>query len=162
MPLSIFMKLGLGEAKVTTVTLQLADRLLTHPRGIIEDVLVQVEKFIFLVNFLILDMEEDKDISLTLSRPFLAIGRALINVQHGQLILRLGKEQILFNVFKAMKLPTETDSYFQINVIDKSTQSNSMEMETCARFLDTNPPYTRKTHFEELGTGPTKPLPSIQ
>ena len=46
MPLSIFKRLGLGEARPTTVTLQLADRSLKHPRGIIEDVLVKVDKFI--------------------------------------------------------------------------------------------------------------------
>ena len=59
-PLSIFKKLNLGEAKPTTVTLQLADRSLQHLRGIIEDVLVKVDKFIFLADFIILDMEEIK------------------------------------------------------------------------------------------------------
>ncbi|XP_022873979.1 uncharacterized protein LOC111392815 [Olea europaea var. sylvestris] len=92
MPLSVFRKLGLGEVKATIVTLQLADRLLTHPRGIIEDVLIKVEKFIFSVDFLILDMEENNDVPLILDRPFLATGRALIDVQRGQLILRLGEE----------------------------------------------------------------------
>ncbi|XP_022889166.1 uncharacterized protein LOC111404614 [Olea europaea var. sylvestris] len=80
MPLSIFRKLGLGEAKATTVTLQLADRSSTHPRRIVEDVLVKVEKFIFLTNFLILDMEEDKDIPLIIGRLFLGTRRALIDV----------------------------------------------------------------------------------
>ena len=61
MPLSIFKRLGLGEARPTTVTLQLADRSLKHPRGIIEDVLVKVDKFIFPANFIVLDMEEDKE-----------------------------------------------------------------------------------------------------
>ncbi|XP_022893974.1 uncharacterized protein LOC111408447 [Olea europaea var. sylvestris] len=119
MSLSVFKKLGLGEANATTVTLQLVDTSLTHPRGIIEDMLVKVEKFIFLVNFLILDMEGDKDIPLILGRPFFETGRALIDIQNGQLILRLEEEQISFNVFKAMKLPTETDSCFQIDAIDK-------------------------------------------
>ncbi|XP_022855935.1 uncharacterized protein LOC111377112 [Olea europaea var. sylvestris] len=88
----------------------------------------------------------------------LDLGEAKVTTM-GQLILRLGKEQISFNVFKAMKLPSESDSCFQVNVIDKS---NSLEIETCAWFLETNPPYTRKRHFEELGIGTTKPLPSIQ
>ena len=60
MPLSIFRRLGLGEVRPTTVTLQLADRLLKHPRGVIEDVLVKVDKFIFQDDFIVLDMEEDK------------------------------------------------------------------------------------------------------
>ncbi|XP_062112692.1 uncharacterized protein LOC133823859 [Humulus lupulus] len=64
MPLSVFWKLGLGEAKPTTIfTLQLADRSIKHPRGVIEDVLVKVDKFIFPADFIVLDMEEDATIS---------------------------------------------------------------------------------------------------
>ena len=80
MPLSIFIRLGLEEAKPTIVTLQVADRSLKHPRGIIEDVLVKVDKFIFPADFIVLDMEEDKEIPIILGRPFLATGRALIDV----------------------------------------------------------------------------------
>ena len=80
MPLSIFKHLGLGEARSTTVTLQLADRSLKHPRGVIEDVLVKVDKFIFPADFIVLDMEEDKEIPIILGRPFLATGRAMIDV----------------------------------------------------------------------------------
>ena len=61
MPLSIFRQLYLVEANPTTITLQLADRYLTHPRGIIEDVLVKVDKFIFPTDFIVLDMVEDKE-----------------------------------------------------------------------------------------------------
>ena len=66
MPLSIFKKLKLGEARPTIVTLQLADRSLTHPRGIIDDVLVNVDKFIFPVYFIFLDMQEDKEVPIIL------------------------------------------------------------------------------------------------
>ena len=67
MPLSIFKKLGLGEARRTTVTLQLAYRYLKHSRGIIDDVLVKVDKFIFPTYFIMLDMEEeDKDVPIIL------------------------------------------------------------------------------------------------
>ena len=72
MPLSIFRKLGLGEAKPTRVTLQMADRSIKHPRGVIEDVFVKVDKFIFLADFVVLDMEEDSDIPIILGKPFLA------------------------------------------------------------------------------------------
>nr|CAN69639.1 hypothetical protein VITISV_040272 [Vitis vinifera] len=73
-------KLELGEVKPTTVSLQLADRSIKHPRGIIEDVLVKVDKFIFSVDFIVLEMEEDRDVPLILGRPFLATGRTLIDV----------------------------------------------------------------------------------
>ena len=66
MPFSIFRKLGLGEPKPTTITLQLADRSIKYPRGIVEDVLVKVNKFIFPVDFIVLDMEEDYDVPLIL------------------------------------------------------------------------------------------------
>ncbi|XP_022858988.1 uncharacterized protein LOC111379777 [Olea europaea var. sylvestris] len=71
-------------------------------------------------DFLILDMEEDKDVPLILGRPFLATGRALIDVQRGQLILKLEEEHISFNVSKAMKLPAEFDSYYQVDIISDS------------------------------------------
>ena len=80
MSLSIFRRLGLSEARPTTVTLQLADRSLKHPRGVIEDVLVKVEKFIFPTYFIVLDMEKDKEIPIILGRPFLATSRAMIDV----------------------------------------------------------------------------------
>ena len=89
MPLSIFRRLGLGEAKPTRVTLQMADRSIKHPRGVIEDVLVKVDKFIFPADFVVLDMEEDRDIPIILGRPFLATGKALIDVQKGELRLRV-------------------------------------------------------------------------
>ena len=66
MPLSIFIRLRLSEAKATTVTLQLADRSLKHPRGIIENDLVKVGKFIFLEDLIVSDMEEDEEILIIL------------------------------------------------------------------------------------------------
>ena len=74
-------KLGLEEPKPTNVSLQLTDRSITYPRGIVEDVLVKVDKFIFPVDFIILDMEENHEVPLILGRPFLATGRAMIDVQ---------------------------------------------------------------------------------
>ncbi|XP_027368279.1 uncharacterized protein LOC113874247 [Abrus precatorius] len=89
MPLAIMKRLGIEEAKHTSITLQLADRSYTYPYGIVEDLLVKIEKFIFPAYFFILDIEVDADISLILGRPFLAIGRALIDVQKEELMLRV-------------------------------------------------------------------------
>ena len=75
MPLSVYRKLNIREVQPTTITLQLADRSLAYPRGIVEDVLVKVDKFIFLADFVVLDMEEDSEIPIILGRPFLATGR---------------------------------------------------------------------------------------
>ncbi|XP_022866664.1 uncharacterized protein LOC111386430 [Olea europaea var. sylvestris] len=98
MPLSVFKKLGLGEVKPTTLILQLADRSIRYPKGIIEDVLVKVDKFIFLMDFVVLDMEKDEKVPLILGRPFFATGRALIDVQEGKLTLRINEEQVTFNI----------------------------------------------------------------
>ena len=103
MPLFVFRKLGLGEVKPTTISLQLADRSIKYPRGVIEDLLVKVDKFIFPVDFIVLDMDKDEEIPLILGRPFLAMGRTLIDVQQGKLVLRVGEDEITFDVFKPMK-----------------------------------------------------------
>ena len=75
MPLSMFNRLKLGEPKSTTISLQLADKSYQHPRGIIENVLVKVGKFVLPADFVILDMEEDDSIPIILGRPFLATGK---------------------------------------------------------------------------------------
>ena len=75
MLLSMFKRLRLGEPKSTTISLELADRSYQHPRGIIENVLVKVGKFILPVDFVILEMEEDDSVPIILGRPFLATGK---------------------------------------------------------------------------------------
>ncbi|KAL8520973.1 hypothetical protein ACS0TY_011498 [Phlomoides rotata] len=85
------------------MNLQLADRTVTYPRGIVEDVLVKVDKFIFPVDFVVLDMVEDRDIHLILGRPFLATGGAMIDVRNRELTLDVNGEKVSFNIFKAMK-----------------------------------------------------------
>ncbi|MCI52996.1 hypothetical protein A2U01_0074242, partial [Trifolium medium] len=86
------------------MSLSLAGRSIVHPVGILHDVLVRVAEFVFPADFVILDIEEDRDWEpLLLGRPFLAIGRALIDVELGELMLRTNGEQVMFNVFEAMK-----------------------------------------------------------
>ena len=68
------------EPKPTNVSPQLADRSITYLREIVEDVLVKVDKFIFLVNFIVLDMKEDHDVPFILGRPFLETMKAMIDV----------------------------------------------------------------------------------
>ena len=118
MPLSIFKQLGLGEARPTTVTLQLVDRSLKHPQGVIEDVLVKVDKFIFPTDFIVLDMEEDKEIPIILGRPFLATGRAMIGVQKRELKLRVQDDEVRFSVFNVVRHPAERDACFMIEVVE--------------------------------------------
>ena len=99
MPISMFKRLKLGEPKPTNISLQLADRSYQHPRGILENVLVKVGKFVLQADFIILDMEEDDSVPIILGRPFLATGKAQINVQEGELKLRVQGDEITFHVF---------------------------------------------------------------
>ena len=83
MPLSVAKRLSLGELTPITMTLQMVDRTLAHPKGILEVVLIKVGKFIFLVDFVVIYIEEDKQVPLLLGRPFLATRAALIDVKKG-------------------------------------------------------------------------------
>ena len=84
MPLSIYKKLGLGYPKPTAMRLLMADRTVKRPIGILHDVLVQLESFIFLVDFVILDCEGDFEVPIILGRPFIATGRALVYMEKGK------------------------------------------------------------------------------
>ena len=81
MPLSIAKRLSLGELTPTSMTLQMADKTLAHLEGILEDVLIKVGKFVFPVDFVVINIDEDKQIPLLLGRPFLETEAALIDVK---------------------------------------------------------------------------------
>ncbi|XP_075485336.1 uncharacterized protein LOC142525052 [Primulina tabacum] len=149
MPYSCFEKLGIGEVKPTTISLQLADRSIKYPRGVIEDVLVKVDKFIFPVDFVVLDMEEDREIPLILGRPFLATGRALIVVQKGELVLRLNDKKVTFNVFRSMKYPGSSDCY-RIDAIEDIVECSVQDtfIEDPLEMLLVNPKSTESDREE--------------
>ena len=117
MPLFVFKKLEIGEVKPTMVSLQLMDRSIKHPRGMLENVLVKVDKFIFLVDFIVLNMEEDREVPLILGRPFLVTGRALIDEEDGKLELHVQKENVTFKVFKTIMPPFKAKSCFRVDVV---------------------------------------------
>ena len=83
MPLSIYKKLGLGDPKPNVMRLLMAERTVKKPIGILHDVLVKVESFIFPADFVILDCEVDYEVLVILGRSFLAIGRALVDMEKG-------------------------------------------------------------------------------
>ena len=180
MPLSIFKRLGLGEARPTTVTLHLADRSLKHPREVIEDVLVKVDMFIFPADFIVLDMEEEKEIPIILGRPFLATGRAMIEVQMGELKLRVQEDEVKFNVFEAVRHPAESDTCFmeeiveaivssqscltdplEASLVENDSENMSEEAEEYVKWMDFFGPNRRK-YFEYLGEGVKTPVPSAE
>nr|GEZ63621.1 reverse transcriptase domain-containing protein [Tanacetum cinerariifolium] len=88
MPLSIWKNLSLPKLTPTRMTLELADRSITHPKGVAEDVFVKVEKFHFPTNFVVVDFEADPCVPLILGRSFLRTSRALIDIYGEEITLR--------------------------------------------------------------------------
>ena len=82
MSLSVVKNPNLGELTPTALSLQMADHSLTYPQGILEDMLVKVDKFIFPVDFSVLEMEKDEEFFIILGRPFLVTGQPLIDVKN--------------------------------------------------------------------------------
>ena len=103
-PLSVFKRLNLGKLTPTSLSLQMADRSMTSPKGIIENVIIKIDKFIFLVDFVVLDKEEDAKIPLILGRPFPTTSRPLIDVESGELTLRVGDDKVCLSIYKNEKL----------------------------------------------------------
>ncbi|GJS18646.1 reverse transcriptase domain-containing protein [Tanacetum coccineum] len=110
MPLSIWKKLSLPDLTPTRMTLELADRSITHPKGLAEDIFVKVGNFHFPTDFVVVDFEADPRVPLILGRSFLRTRCALIDVYEGELVLRDGNEQITFHVNGTSKHPQKHES----------------------------------------------------
>ncbi|GKA26313.1 reverse transcriptase domain-containing protein [Tanacetum coccineum] len=117
MPLFVYQKLKLGKLKPTRMSLELANRSVTYPVGIAEDVFVQVDKFTFPADFVVVDYDIDPHVLLILGRPFLMTAKALVDVHGEELTLRIGDEKLTFNVENASNYPHEHDDE-SINKID--------------------------------------------
>nr|GEV39463.1 reverse transcriptase domain-containing protein [Tanacetum cinerariifolium] len=100
MPLSTYLNLRLGELAHIMLTVELANRTVKYPKGIAENVVLGICKFTFLVDFIILDMSEDIEVPLILGRPFLSIACAKIDAYKRKIILKVGKERIIFKSVK--------------------------------------------------------------
>ncbi|KAL4296425.1 hypothetical protein GQ457_12G013270 [Hibiscus cannabinus] len=123
LPFSVYQQLGLGELKATPITLQLADRSIKIPRGVVEDVLVQIDKFYFPVDFIVLDTSPvsntNAQIPVILGRPFLATSNALINCRNGVLNLSFGNMTLELNVFNVCKQPEENSEVHEVDLIEE-------------------------------------------
>ena len=107
LPYSVYKQLGLGELKPTTITLSLADISIRILKGTVEDVLIQVDKFYYLVDFVVLDTEPvavgTNYVPIILGRPFLATSNAIINCRNGVMQLTFGNMTLELNIFHLSK-----------------------------------------------------------
>nr|GEX99861.1 reverse transcriptase domain-containing protein [Tanacetum cinerariifolium] len=120
MPLLIWKKLSLPELTLTRMTIELADRSITHLKGVAEDVFVKVGKFYFLTDFMVVDFEADPRVPLVSGRSFLRTVRALIDVYGEEITLRVNDKSVTFNLNQTMRYSSTYDdnSVNRVDVID--------------------------------------------
>ncbi|XP_058726277.1 uncharacterized protein LOC131597606 [Vicia villosa] len=111
-PLSVVKRLGNIEMKHTRITLQLADKSIISPYGVVQDMLVKVDKFLFPVDFVVVDMEEDRDVPLILGRPFMKTTRMMIDIDDGIMKVRVQDKEVIFTLFESMKPPKDEHDNF--------------------------------------------------
>jgi hypothetical protein len=123
LPYSVYLQLGLGKLKPTSMTLQLADRSVKVPRGIVKDVLIKVDKFYFPVDFIVLDTEPVQvigtEIPVILGQPFLATANALINCRSGVMKISFGNMTVELNIFHIRKQPLDYEQMNQVCLIEE-------------------------------------------
>ncbi|GJZ67699.1 reverse transcriptase domain-containing protein [Tanacetum coccineum] len=117
LPHSIYKQLGLGALTPTRMTLELANRSITHPMGIAEDVVVRVDGFTFLADFVVVNFEPDPRVPIILGRPFLRTAKALIDLYEEKLTLRVGSDELVFYAEKSEKSKNKQFAH-AISVID--------------------------------------------
>ena len=147
MPLSIYKTLALGELKKDGCVIQLADRSKTYPLGLVEDVLVQVGKFVYPTDFYVLDIPESDDpLPIFLGRPFMCTSKTKIDVHAGVFNMEFDGEVIIFKLSETMRYPLDDNSCFSIESLDPSapyffeTMNDDFMEPILARSMDENHP----------------------
>ncbi|XP_057734382.1 uncharacterized protein LOC130949761 [Arachis stenosperma] len=142
LPLSLAKRLQINEIMPTDVVIRLADKTQKQAIGVVENVLLKVGKYFLPIDFVILDMEESHTHPIILGRPFLATAKALIDVEKGELILRIHDERLSFNVFK---LSQEVDQEHK----EPSKDHNEMLKEEAS--IKAHPPFLENPLIDEQG-----------
>ncbi|XP_058755152.1 uncharacterized protein LOC131628322 [Vicia villosa] len=160
MPLSIYKRLGIGKVQDTRMTLLFADHSVKRPYGIVEDVLVKIDKFVFPVDFVILEMLEDEEIPIILGRPFLETGRCLIDIEEGTMTLKDDVatsqhieviDQIVSNenALKLQQLPLER--VLSLSIFNEAEEVDEKEIEVL-KMMEAKPfiKSSRQNQWEDL------------
>ncbi|KAL7592789.1 uncharacterized protein LOC111911462 [Lactuca sativa] len=137
MPYSFFKKLDLPKPRPIRMAIQLAKKTITFPRGICEDLLVKVDKFVFPADFIILDMEVDPQVPIILGRPLLNIESAIVDMRDSKLTLRVGEDSVTFGVDQAMKQARNSDDMaFSIDMFDELMEEYDNEDSNKSNIFD--------------------------
>ncbi|GJQ94306.1 reverse transcriptase domain-containing protein [Tanacetum coccineum] len=152
LPHSIYKQLGLEALTPTRMTLELANRSVTHPMGIAEDVVVRVDGFTFLADFLVVNFEPDPRVPIILGRPFLRTAKSLIDLYEETLTLRVGNEELVYYADKSEK-NKEKKFVHAISIIDFSKDDPFSSITTIpsdAPFPSSSPMKTSDSTFKEF------------
>nr|GEU37872.1 reverse transcriptase domain-containing protein [Tanacetum cinerariifolium] len=161
-PLSIWKNLSLPELTPTRMTLKLADRSITRPKGVAEDIFVKVGKFHFPTDFVVVDFEADPRVPLILGRSFLRTGRALIDVCGEEITLRVNDESVTFNLNQTMRYSSTYDdnSVNRVDVIDIACEEFVQDVldfkynsKSSNPTLVSNPSFSEEIKNESIPTG---------
>ena len=124
---SVYVELGLGELEPTNITIQLADRSVKIPRGIVKDILVQVDKLYFPMDFVVLDTQpmvnQGTRFPVILGRPFLATTNAIIHCRGGLMTLSFGNMTANLNIFNVIKEIGNDEDVCEVNMIESVVQN---------------------------------------
>ena len=127
LPYSVYVELGLGELEPTNITLQLVDCSVKISRGIVKDVLVQVNKFYFPVDFIVLDTQlvvnQRTQFPVILGSPFLATANAIIHCRGGLMPLSFGNMTVNLNIFNVIKEIGDDEDVCEVNMIESVVQN---------------------------------------
>ncbi|KAL4351851.1 hypothetical protein GQ457_06G014510 [Hibiscus cannabinus] len=154
-PKAVFKKLGIWIERPTTVILQLANRSHVRPEGKVEDVIVKVGKFVFPVDFLILDCEVDDKAPIILGRPFLATGRILIDCEKGDFTMRVADQTMTINVFNTVQYMGGQGDCYHLREKHITTSEEESNMICCSNFIQIKDfENLKREDDEELGATP--------
>jgi len=126
MSLSMCQRIGNLKIAPTRMTLQLADHSITKPYGVVEDVLVKVRQFTFLVDFVIMDIEEDSNIPLIFGRPFMLTAKCVVNMGNINLEMSVENQKVNFNLFEVKKHPSDSKTCFKVEAIEQENEAKSV------------------------------------
>ena len=156
LPYSVYVELGLGELDPTNITFQLPDRSVKFPRGIVKDVLVQVDKLYFLVDFVILDTQhvvnQGTQFSVILGRPFLATSNAIIHYSGGLMTLSFGNMTVNLNIFNVIKEIGDDEDVCEVNMIESVVRNyvDHVSHDDPLKYCLVSPSYVEKVTTSEL------------
>ncbi|XP_023760786.1 uncharacterized protein LOC111909226 [Lactuca sativa] len=142
MPFSFYQKLNIQKMKATKMTIHMANRSVIHPRGIVEDILVKIGKFVFPVDFVIMDMKEDANILIILGRPLLNTVGALVDVRESKLTLRDGDDKEDFGIqygFQGYDVKGEVFNIDEENELEELEKLTEEEIKAINQVKHTKP-----------------------